>query len=115
MIRVIQHTSARSYECTIAALEMVVERRADVLCLQERPRERGGIGIRHSAYEMTNRKRVWTAIRRGSGLVDDEPTDGSGGANDDVIATDASMRGERITRIINVYDHQNSHSGERPV
>jgi hypothetical protein len=34
MIRVIQHNCARSYEWTIAALETVVERRADVVCLQ---------------------------------------------------------------------------------
>jgi hypothetical protein len=52
MIRVIQHNCARSYEWTIAALEMGVERRPDVVCLQEAPRERGGIGISHSAYEM---------------------------------------------------------------
>jgi len=114
MIRVIQHNCARSYEWTIAALETGVERRADVVCLQEPPRERGGIGISHSAYEVRKRKRVWTAIRRGSGLVVDERTDLSRGANEDVIATDVRRRGERITRIVNVYDQKNTHSGERP-
>jgi len=69
--RVIQHNCARSYEWTIAALETGVERRAEVVCLQEPPRERGGIGISHLAYEIRKTKRVWTAIRRGSGLVVD--------------------------------------------
>jgi len=114
MIRVIQHNCARSYEWTIAALETGVERRADVLFLQEPPRERGGIGISHSAYRIRKRKRVWTAIRRGSGLVVDERTDLTRGANEDVIATDVRRRGERITRIVNVYDQKNTHSGERP-
>ena len=114
MIRVFQHNCARSYEWTIAALETGVERRADIVCLQEPPRERGGIGISHSAYEIRKRKRVWTAIPRGSGLVVDERTDLSRGANEDVIANDVRMRGERITRIVNVYDQKNTHSGERP-
>jgi len=114
MIRVIQHNCARSYEWTIAALEMGVERRADIVCLQELPTERGGIGISHSAYEIRKRKRVWTAIRRGSGLVVDEQTDLSRGANEDVIATDVRKRRERITRIVNIYDQQNTHSGQRP-
>ena len=49
-------------------------------------------------------KRVWTAIRKGSGLVVDEQTDLSREANDDVIATDVRRRGEKITRIVNIYD-----------
>jgi len=102
MIRVILHNGARSYEWTIAALEMGVEGRADVVCLQEPPRERGSIGISHLAYEIRKRKREWTAIRRGTGLVVDERTDLSRGANEDVIATDVRRRRERITRIINV-------------
>ena len=50
MIRVIQHNCAKSYEWTNVALEAGVERRADVVCLQEPPSETGGIGISHSAY-----------------------------------------------------------------
>jgi len=114
MIRVIQHYCARSYEWTIAALETGVERRADVVWLKEPPREKGGIGIRHSAYEISKRKRDWTAIRRGSSLLVDERTDLSRGANDDVIATDVRRRGETITRIVNVYDQKDTQSGERP-
>jgi len=56
MIRVIQHICARSYELTMAALETGVERRADVVCLQEPPRERGEIGISYSGYEIRKRK-----------------------------------------------------------
>jgi len=46
--------------------------------------------------------------------VVDERTNLSRGANEDVIATDVRRRGERITRIVNVYDQKNSHSEERP-
>jgi len=115
MIRVIQQNCARSYEWNIAALETGVERIADVVCLQEPPREEGGIGISHSTYEIKKRKRVWTAILKGSGLVVDEQTELSIGDNDDVIATDVKRRGENITRIINIYNQKDTQSGERPV
>ena len=114
MIRVIQLNCAMSYEWTIASLETGVERRADVVCLQEPPIERGEIGISNLAYEMRKRNRVWTAIRKGSGLVVDEWTDQSTGANDNVIATDVRRRGEKITRIVNIYDQKDTRSGERP-
>jgi hypothetical protein len=42
----------------------------------------------------------------GSGLVVDDLTDLSRGANDDVIVTDLRRRGEKITRIDNVYDQR---------
>jgi len=114
IFRVIKHNCARSYEWTIAALETGVKGRADVVCLQEPPRERWGIVISHSAYEMRKRERVWTAIQRGSGLTVDERTDLSRGATEDVIATDVSRRGERIMRIVNIDDQKNTHLGERP-
>jgi len=43
-----------------------------------------------------------------------ERTDLSRGANEDVIVTDVRTRGERIMRIVNIYDQKNTHSGERP-
>jgi len=46
--------------------------------------------------------------------VVDERTDSSRGANEDVIATEVRRRGERITKIVNIYDQKNTHSGERP-
>jgi len=101
-------TAVRSYEWTIAALETGVERKADIVCLQEplREEERGGIRISHLAYEISKRKRVRTAIRRGSILVVDERTDLSRGAHEDAIATDVRRKGERIMRIVNVYDQR---------
>jgi len=113
MIGVIQRNCARSYEWTIAGLETGVERSADVLCLQQPPRERGEIGISHSAYDIRKRKQVWTAIQKGSGLVVNEKMDLSRGANDDVIATDARRSGEKITRIVNIYDQKDAQLGER--
>jgi len=113
MINMNQHSCARSYGWTIAALETGVECRADVLvCLQEPPRKRGEIGSSHSAYEIRKRKSVWTAIRKGSGLVVDKQTDLSRGANVDVIATDVRRRGEKVTRIVNSYDQKNARAGE---
>jgi len=113
MNRVIEHNGARSYEWTIAAVEMGVGRRADVVCLQEPPREKGGIGISHSAYEIRIKKRVWTAIQGWSGLVVDERTDLGRGANNDVIVTDVRRRGETIIKVINIYDQKDTQSGER--
>jgi len=68
MINAIQPNWARSYEWTIVALEMGVQRKANVVCSKERLRARGGFGITHSVYEIIKRKRMWTAIRKGSGL-----------------------------------------------
>jgi len=113
MIRVIQHNGARSNEWTIAALETGVGRRADVVCLQEPPREKVGIGISHSAYQIRKRKIVWTAIQGWSGLVVDERTDLGRGANNDVIVTDVRRRGETITKVVNVYDQKDTQSGDR--
>ena len=38
----------------------------------------------------------------------DRWTDLSRGANDDVIATDVRRRGEQITRIVNIYNSNNT-------
>jgi hypothetical protein len=97
----------------MAALETGVERKADLVMLQEPPEERGGIGISHSAYEIRKRKRVWTAVRKGSGLATDERTDLSRGANDDAIVTDVKRRGEMMTRVINIYDQRDVRPMER--
>jgi hypothetical protein len=53
------------------------------------------------------------AIRNGSGLVVDERKDLSRGASDDVIASDVRRRGEKLTRIVNIYNQHNTQSGER--
>jgi hypothetical protein len=53
-------------------------------------------------------------MRKGSGLVVDERTDQSRGANDDVIATDLRRRGEKITRIVKIYNQKDVRLEERP-
>jgi hypothetical protein len=57
---------------------------------------------------------VWTAIRKGSGLVADERTDLRRGANNDDIGTDVRRREEKITMIVNVNDQKDTQSRERP-
>ena len=42
----------------------------------------------------------------------DERKDSSRGANDDVIVTDVRRSGEKITRIVNIYDQRDTPSGE---
>jgi hypothetical protein len=59
------------------------------------------------------KKKSWTAIRKGSGLVVDERKDLSRAANDEVVATDVRRRGEMITRIGNIYYQKDAQSGER--
>jgi hypothetical protein len=97
----------------MAALETGVERNADLLMLQEPPAERGGIGISHLAYEIRKRQRVWTAVPKASGLASDKRTDLSRGANDDVIVTDVQRRGEKMMRVINIYDQRDVRTRER--
>jgi hypothetical protein len=72
----------------MAALETGVEREADVDCLQEPPRQREGSGISHPAYDIPKRKRVWMAVRQGSGLTLNERTDLSRNAGDNIIVVD---------------------------
>jgi hypothetical protein len=92
MSRAIQRNCARSYEWTIAALETGVERSADVVCLQEPPRDRKRFDLRHTAYELRERNRVWTAVHKGSSLAVDERADLGKGSNDDVVVTDVRRR-----------------------
>jgi len=84
-----------------------------VVWFHDLPRDRGGVGISHSAYEIRKIQIVWTAIPKGSGLVVDERMDLSRRANDDFIVTDGDMRGENITRIVNIYDQSDMQSAER--
>jgi len=94
-------------------METGVEHMADIVCFQEPQRERGSEGISHSAYEIRAWNGVWTVIRKGSGLVVHERTDLSREVNDDVIATDVRRRGEKTTRIVNIYDQRDTWAGER--
>jgi len=53
------------------------------------------------------------AVRKGRGLVVDEQTDLSRGANDNVIVTHIRSTGEKIMRIVNIHDQRDTQSGER--
>jgi len=113
MIREVQPNCARSYEWTMPALETGVESNADLVMLQAPPEKRGGIGISHSAYEIRKRKRVWAVVLKGSGLATDEGTDLSRSRNDYVIVTDVKIRGEKMTRVINIYHQRDVRTRER--
>jgi hypothetical protein len=78
----------------MAALQTGVDRKEDLVLLQEPPGEKGRIGISHPAYEITKQMRVWTAVRKGSGLATDERTELSRVANDDVMVTDVKRSGD---------------------
>jgi hypothetical protein len=98
----------------LAALEMGVEREADVVCLPEPPRKTAGSGISHAAYDIRKRTRVWTAGRKGRGLTTNERTHLSRNAGDDVIAVDIYGRGETMIKIVNIYDQKAWETGEGP-
>jgi hypothetical protein len=88
----------------MAVLTMQVEQLADVVILQKLPAERGGSRISQPPYEIRKQMRVWTAVCKGCGLATNQQTDLSRGANDNVIVSDMGRRGEKIMRIINIYD-----------
>jgi hypothetical protein len=67
----------------------------------------------HQAYEIGKCKRVWMAVREGTGLAIHERTDQSSSANDDVMVTDVKSWGQKMTRIINVYDQRDVQTGVR--
>jgi len=110
----IQHNLARSYVWAMAVLETGVEQKADVVCLQEAPREIAGRGISHSAYVIRKRKRVWTAVCKGCGLTMNTRTDLSKNIGDDVIVLDIKGTGEKIISIVNIYDQRARETGKRP-
>jgi hypothetical protein len=72
MIKAMQHNCARPYTWTILAAETGVKPTADMVCLPESPSDRGGVEICHSSHDIGKRKRVWTAVYKGSGLATDE-------------------------------------------
>jgi len=90
------------------------EEMADVVCPQEPPREREGVGISHLAYNIRKRKTVWMAVGKGSGFPNNERTDLSKNPLSDVIVVDIECRGDKMTRIVNIYDQREGETGERP-
>jgi len=57
--------------------------------------------------------RVWTAVRVGRGLATEKRIDHSRGTNDNVIVTDVNRRGEKMTKVINIYDQRDMRTRER--
>ena len=85
------------------------------MCLQKPRKDTAQIGISNSACARWTRNRVWTAIRKGSGLVVNERTDLSWVANEDVFATAIRRRGANIMRIVNVYNQNDVDWQERVI
>lgn len=81
----------------------------------EPPGEDGGSAIRIAAYKIRKQNRVYTAVRKGSDLATAQQTNLSRGASDDVIVTDVPRRGEKIMRIIYIYDHRDVQIRDRHV
>jgi hypothetical protein len=66
MVIAIRHKGPRSYVWNVAELPTGVKQMADVVCQQEPPRDRAGIGISHSSYNIGKRKGVLMAVCNGS-------------------------------------------------
>jgi len=112
-IRAIKHNCGKSYKWTILALETRVEHMVDIVCLEEPWRESKKFEIRHTAYEITKRNRVWIVMHKGSSLTVEERMDLSNDDNNDVIVTDIQESGENDTRIVNGHYRKETLSWER--
>jgi len=94
-------------------LDTAVKCQAYLVCLERAKSEREDIGISPSPYEITKRKSVSTVISEGSCLVDQDESDLLKVANNDVIVTHVRRRGEKTTRMVNVWHQTDALSGER--
>jgi hypothetical protein len=70
------------------------------------PREGAGSGISHSVYDIRKRKKVWTVVWKESDLTMNERTDVSKNAGDNVIVANLIRQGEKMLRIVNIYDQR---------
>jgi len=100
------HNCVRSYVSAMAMLQPCVDRVVDVVCLQETPRERAGSRISHAANDFRKGKSVWTAARKGSSLRTNEQSEFSKNAGHDIIVINIKSRGEKMIRIVNIYDQR---------
>jgi hypothetical protein len=69
MFRAVEHNCARPYILAMMAMETRVDRKVDVVCLQEPPGDGVGRRLSHLAFNNRNRKRVWMALRKRSGYT----------------------------------------------
>jgi len=79
----------------MATLEKGVERKADVVCLQELPQEPAGSEISYAAYSIRQWRRGWTSVRKRSSLTTNKRTDLSKNAGDDEIVVHIQARREK--------------------
>jgi len=98
----------------MAGLETGVKRKAGVVCLQEPPKE-SSVGISHPAYNIRKRKRVWAAVRMGSGIATNKRTDLNKNRLGDLIVVDIKTRGEKMAMTLNIYDLGEGETGEIPL
>ena len=91
-----------------------VEWKVDVVCLQDPPRDREGHRISHSACHPRERNMVWMAVRKGSNLTTDEPTNLRTNAGDGIIFVDIKWRAEKMIRIVNIDDQKARRTGQGP-
>lgn len=53
-------------------------------------------------------------MRKGSGLITNEPTDLRKNAGDDIIVVDTKRRGDMMIQIVNSHDQSSMVPGDRP-
>lgn len=84
------------------------------MCQQEPLRQPAGGGIIGSAYDVSKKNRVWTAVRKGTGLTMKERTHLIRNVDDNVIVVHIKRLGEKSIIIVNIYDQRTRQTGERP-
>jgi len=113
MCRAIQYSWAMSRVWTVAACEKGVNRKADVVYLQQSMRQRSGIGISHYVYNNTKRISVWTMVCKGSNCTMNWRTELGKNAGNDSIVVDINTLAENIIMIINIFNQRATETGER--
>ena len=58
---------------------------------------------------------MWTAVRRETGLPSNEQTNFIPNKVNDILVVDITRRGQKMTRIVSIYDQREGDTGETPV
>jgi len=91
----------------MAAPEIGVDEKADLIHVQEPPGEKARVEVNHLADNMGKRNRVCNMVRACRSLPTDVWSRLRRGSNDNVTVLNVNRRGEMITKFINVYDQHN--------
>lgn len=94
-------------------LEAWVERKEDVVLLQEPQREGAETRISHSPYDIRTKKWLWMAVRNGRSRTMNEQTDFRRNARDDIIVVNITRTGENMIMIVNINNQRKRVMGER--